>query len=148
MAHTVLHLERTIDASHVIPGHPGKCGRLHGHTYRIQAWMCGPVDAAGDGMLVDFYDVKALIDEWDHRHLNDVVAFVPTAELLAADLQQRLLALVHARVGVGRHDRVGVRVRLWETPQAWAEVGELVAASDDDRPVVQALAGAGESFVP
>jgi 6-pyruvoyltetrahydropterin/6-carboxytetrahydropterin synthase len=122
MAHTVIHLERTIDASHVIPGHPGKCGRLHGHTYRIQAWLSGPV--ADDGMVVDFYDVKAAIDEWDHRHLNDVVDFIPTAELLAAELQRRLLALVQAR-NAADTPGVAVLVRLWETPSSWAQVGSL-----------------------
>jgi 6-pyruvoyltetrahydropterin/6-carboxytetrahydropterin synthase len=125
MAHTVLYLERTIDASHVIPGHPGKCGRLHGHTYRFEVWISGDVAETGDGMLVDFYDVKREIDAWDHRHLNDEVDFVPTAELLAAEMQRRLLALVAER-GASAEAGAGVLVRLWETPTAYAQVGYLV----------------------
>lgn len=127
MAHTLIHLERTIDASHVIPDHPGKCGRLHGHTYRIQVWLSGPV--AADGMLVDFYDVKRIIDAWDHRHLNDVVDFVPTAELLAAELQRRMVEAVVARAGVDAPG-VGALVRLWETPTSWAQVGTVTADLD------------------
>ena len=121
MADTVLYLERTIDASHVIPDHPGKCGRLHGHTYRFEVWMSGDVPPDGDGMLIDFYDVKQAIDEWDHRHLNDLVSFVPTAELLAAEMQRRISALLEARSVI----RAGCVVRLWETPSSWAQVGEL-----------------------
>ena len=129
MAHTVLHFERTIDSSHVIPGHPGKCARLHGHTYRFQAWVSGPVD--GDrSMLVDFYDLKSEIDAWDHRHLNDEVEFVPTAELLAAEMRRRILARVLDGVGEDRADEVGVLLRLWETPNGYAQVGWLTRDPD------------------
>ena len=124
MAHTVLHFERTIDSSHVIPGHPGKCARLHGHTYRFQVWVSGPVDGERS-MLVDFFDLKSEIDAWDHRHLNDEVEFVPTAELLAAEMRRRILALVVAAVGEERADEVGVLLRLWETPSGYAQVGWL-----------------------
>ncbi|MCW2928452.1 MAG: Queuosine biosynthesis protein QueD, partial [Thermoleophilia bacterium] len=107
MAHTILHFERTIDSSHVIPGHPGKCARLHGHTYRFQVWVSGPVDES-TGMLVDFYDLKQEIDAWDHRHLNDEVAFVPTAELLATEMRRRILATVLAGVDDDNAAQVGV----------------------------------------
>ena len=96
--------------------------------------MSGVVPPSGDGMLVDFYDVKQQIDAWDHRHLNDEVDFVPTAELLAAEMQRRLLAVVRERVPVAHHDTVGVRVRLWETTGCYAQVGSIVASgvgSDD-----------------
>jgi 6-pyruvoyltetrahydropterin/6-carboxytetrahydropterin synthase len=129
MAHTVLHFERTIDSSHVIPGHPGKCARLHGHTYRFQVWVSGPVD--GDrAMLVDFFDLKSEIDAWDHRHLNDEVEFVPTAELLAAEMRRRIRARVVAEVGDDRVDEVGVLLRLWETPSGYAQVGWLTRDPD------------------
>jgi 6-pyruvoyltetrahydropterin/6-carboxytetrahydropterin synthase len=148
MPHALLHLERTIDSSHVIPGHPGKCARLHGHTYRFQAWISGPVDEAS-GMLVDFYDVKAAIDAWDHRHLNDEVDFVPTAELLAVEMRRRLLDIVTARVGAERAGAVGVLLRLWETPAGYAQVGWLTP--DPEAPAGAAVlpeaigAGAGAS---
>jgi 6-pyruvoyltetrahydropterin/6-carboxytetrahydropterin synthase len=121
-AHIVTFLERTIDSSHVLPDHPGKCSRLHGHTYRFQIWMSGPIGA--DGMLVDFLDVKACIDEWDHRHLNDLVDFDPTAELLAAEMQRRILQLITDRCGEA--PGVGVLVRLSETPSSWAQAGAIV----------------------
>lgn len=132
MPHTVLHFERTIDSSHVIPGHPGKCARLHGHTYRFQVWVSGPVDEAS-GMLVDFFELKREIDAWDHRHLNDEVEFVPTAELLATEMRRRILAAVVASVGEARAEEVGVLLRLWETPSGYAQVGWLTR--DPEAPV-------------
>jgi 6-pyruvoyltetrahydropterin/6-carboxytetrahydropterin synthase len=124
MTFSLLHFERTIDSSHQIPNHPGKCARLHGHTYRFQVWVTGPVDAA-TGMVVDFYDLKQAIDAWDHRHLNDEVDFLPTAELLAAEMRRRLLEIVTQRLGSDRAAQVGIVLRLWETPSGYAQVGWL-----------------------
>ncbi len=90
--------------------------------------MSGNVPVDGDGMLVDFYDIKRAIDEWDHRHLNDIVTFVPTAELLAAEMQRRIMALLNDR----NVEQAGCIVRLWETPTSWAQVGELVAGAAND----------------
>lgn len=81
--------------------------------------------ADGDGMLIDFYDIKQQIDAWDHQHLNDMVTFVPTAELLAAEMQQRIERLLHAR----KVRDAGCVIRLWETPSSWAQVGALAGAA-------------------
>lgn len=144
MAHTVLHFERTIDSSHVIPGHPGKCARLHGHTYRFQVWVSGPANP-DTGMVVDFFDLKREIDAWDHRHLNDEVDFVPTAELLAAEMRRRILACVVESVGEERTDEVGVLLRLWETPSGYAQVGWLTRDPQAPADALLDLAAVGEA---
>lgn len=128
MAHVALYFERSIDASHVIPDHPGKCARLHGHTYRFEVWVSGPVPE-GRSMLVDFFDLKREIDAWDHRHLNDEVDFVPTAELLAVEMRRRILDVVCAQSGLEAGE-VGVLLRLWETPSGCAQVGWLTRDPD------------------
>ena len=172
MAHTLLHLSRTFDASHVLPGHPGKCGRLHGHTYRADVWLSGPVTAA-DGMLLDYGEIKTIIDAWDHRHLNDEVSFPPTAELLAAELQYRLLAALRGRLeevaesrADARADGVAVEatgtpwagvadpvepaslagciVRLHETPGSYAQVGYLTV----ERPALDGEIRIEREFAP
>ena len=57
-------------AAHRLEGHP-KCGRLHGHNYRLQVWFTS-VDLE-DGMVIDFNDVgsliKDIIGDMDHRYL-------------------------------------------------------------------------------
>ncbi|MBW2523502.1 MAG: 6-carboxytetrahydropterin synthase QueD [Deltaproteobacteria bacterium] len=64
-----------------------KCARLHGHSYRVEVVVRGPVDEQS-GWLVDY---QALVDAWqplhellDHRYLNDVEGLGnPTSENLA-----------------------------------------------------------------
>ncbi len=79
-----------IAASHIIEGHPGKCGRLHGHNWVVEAEVAASaLDKLGLG--IDFQDLKAALktvtDPLDHYHLNDLPGFKginPTAETLAA----------------------------------------------------------------
>ena len=81
--------EFTIEAAHrlpnVAPGH--KCGRLHGHSFRIEIHVCGPVDPAM-GWVIDFAEIKAAFkpieEAIDHQFLNDVPGLEnPTSENLA-----------------------------------------------------------------
>lgn len=73
------------EAAHVLPWHKGKCSRLHGHSYRLDITVTGPLDA--DGVVLDFADLtdvvrRAVIARCDHTLLNDTVPN-PTAEVLA-----------------------------------------------------------------
>jgi len=44
-----------IDSAHYLPGH-GKCGRVHGHTYKIEVVVEGEVRE--NGMVIDFMTLK------------------------------------------------------------------------------------------
>ena len=75
-----------VDCAHFLPGHP-KCGRLHGHSFRVELVCEGEVDPR-TGWLVDFGEVKRIfepyLDRLDHRYLNEVDGLEnPTAENLA-----------------------------------------------------------------
>ena len=79
----------TIEAAHrlpqVPPGH--KCARLHGHSFRIELYLRGPV-APDTGWVMDFADVRAAFqptyDRLDHHYLNDIAGLDnPTSENLA-----------------------------------------------------------------
>lgn len=104
----------TFEAAHHLPWHPGRCRNLHGHGYRLEVTVEGPV---GDsGMVVDFDDLKAVVrrevvERYDHTLLNDLLEN-PTAELLAADAWKRLEA-----AGL-----TPARMRLWETPTSSVEI--------------------------
>src|SRR5712692_8625584 len=63
----------TFDAAHRIPGHPGKCAYLHGHTYHLEVTI-GAKRLDPLGMVMDFDDLrdivrKAVLDLWDHATL-------------------------------------------------------------------------------
>lgn len=84
------------EAAHVLPHHDGKCARLHGHSYRLNVTLEGPLQDAGPGrgMVVDFEVlsrvVKAgIIAELDHRSLNELIAN-PTSENVVAWIWRRL----------------------------------------------------------
>ncbi|GAA0902684.1 6-carboxytetrahydropterin synthase QueD [Virgisporangium aurantiacum] len=104
----------SFDAAHQLPWHPGKCARLHGHTYRLEVTATGPVGT--NGIVIDFADLKSaverdLIDRLDHTLLNDSIDN-PTAERVALHI---LDTLVQRGLPV-------TRIRLWETPDCCVEV--------------------------
>jgi 6-pyruvoyltetrahydropterin/6-carboxytetrahydropterin synthase len=88
------------EAAHRLPNVPDghKCGRLHGHSYRVEVRVRGDVDPAS-GMVIDFAEIKAafapLDDQLDHRYLNEVDGLDnPTAENLARWIWTRLAAVL------------------------------------------------------
>lgn len=95
--------EKTISASHFLPEHLGKCKNLHGHNFRIRVMIKGPVKTKVNlenseeiGMIVDFQRIKAILNKYDHRNLNDMDEFKiapPTAENLATLLGYEIYAL-------------------------------------------------------
>ncbi len=79
-------------AAHRLPLHPGRCHRLHGHSYRLQVVVSGNPDGRS-GMVVDFYDVEAavqpVVKAIDGTCLNDVLRN-PTAEAISVYLWRRI----------------------------------------------------------
>src|SRR5579872_3609124 len=107
----------TFDAAHELPWHPGKCRQLHGHTYRLEVTVEGPV---GDqGVVCDFADLadlvrREVIDRFDHRYLNDLLPN-PTPELVVADVWKRLEAACPPVLRL-------THLKLWETPDSAVEL--------------------------
>jgi 6-pyruvoyltetrahydropterin/6-carboxytetrahydropterin synthase len=134
------------DAGHRIPDHASQCRHLHGHRYVLEVTLSGDIIKADgqpvNGMVMDFADVKRIANEqvvnrWDHAFLvyrgdSLVVDFlatvpghktveldvVPTAENLAA-VAFRILDAAYQDI-YGNHLRLE-RVRLYETPNCWAD---------------------------
>jgi 6-pyruvoyltetrahydropterin/6-carboxytetrahydropterin synthase len=97
----------------------GNCVRLHGHSYRLVVTVRGVIDDS-TGMVVNFRDVKQavdarVIDRLDHRHVNDVLGELSTAENLCHWIGQQLAPVFGARLH---------RIELWETRNAYAALGE------------------------
>ena len=60
-----------------------KCENLHGHNWIITVY-CRSAELNADGMVVDFSLIKKAVKErLDHRNLNEVLPFNPTAENIA-----------------------------------------------------------------
>lgn len=134
------------DAGHRIPDHKSQCRHLHGHRYALEITLSGDIigkegDAA-NGMVMDFSEVKAIakqhvVDLWDHAflvykgdvavldflrslpdHRTVVLDCIPTAENLAEAAFSILEPMY--RDTYGNHLRLE-RVRLYETPNCWAD---------------------------
>ncbi len=101
----------------MLPFHPGKCARMHGHSYRLEVAVRGPLRSRGParGMIEDFDKI-----ERDRRRarsstrstiitLNDVIEN-PTVENIVLWIWKRL-----------ERDLRGLdELVLWETPTACA----------------------------
>src|SRR5690625_6901322 len=94
MATWILNTEFTFDAAHSIEGYDGKCGRLHGHTYRVRvsakSHELNPSRyLETPDMVCDFRELKwAAADSekgggLDHGVLDDLIPVTTTAERIA-----------------------------------------------------------------
>jgi 6-pyruvoyltetrahydropterin/6-carboxytetrahydropterin synthase len=86
----------SIEAAHRLPNVPlaHKCARLHGHSFRVEIHVSGPVGGE-TGWVMDFADIKEafqpLFAQLDHHYLNEVEGLSnPTSEHLARWIWQRL----------------------------------------------------------
>ncbi len=84
------------EAAHYLPNVPEghKCRRMHGHSFRGEVAVRGPVDAR-IGWLIDFADMKRAVDpvvaRLDHYLLNEVEGLEnPTSEQIAVWMWERI----------------------------------------------------------
>ena len=134
------------DAGHRIPNHKSQCRNLHGHRYVLEITLSGDIikqkEVSEDGMVMDFSDVKkiareSVVDVWDHaflvfkgdqvvldflnslpNHKTVIFPTVPTAENMAAEAFKILKNQYQDTYG--NHLKLE-RVRLYETPNSWAD---------------------------
>ena len=124
MRYAILTKTFRFEAAHHLPGHQGQCARPHGHSYKLEVTVRGPIrdqpGASDDGMVLDFGDLAALvraavIERLDHYDLNTILPTRTTAENLAHWIWETLLA-------AGLPAALLYRVRLWETESGYVEI--------------------------
>ncbi len=112
------------EAAHHLPYHRGKCARIHGHSYRLEVTLRGPIKHAvhtsDHGMVLDFSDLSQIVQEsviarLDHADLNAVTGIYTTAENLAHWIWDTLVA-------AGLPETLLYRLRLWETESGYVEI--------------------------
>jgi 6-pyruvoyltetrahydropterin/6-carboxytetrahydropterin synthase len=105
------------DAAHQLAlPYDSPCNRRHGHRYDVE--ISASARELEHGMVVDFNILQKVVDEFDHRDLNErpeftVTQLATTAENIANVLAQKLQHAVGERVSI---DEVIVR----ETPRSLA----------------------------
>jgi len=111
----------SFSASHRLPHHGGQCKKLHGHNYKLEVTVSGPINDEGpsQGMIVDFQELDTIVNDriighYDHSHLNDYLSN-PTAEEMVEEFRKLLTAaLIHRKVEL-------TNIKLWETEKCYAE---------------------------
>ena len=141
----MLEITRIIewDMGHRIPFHKNQCSMLHGHRYRLEVTLKGPVidekQTSNEGMVFDFGDLKGIMkkkihDYLDHKTLlykNDLlikswpsekllrfgiktVDFIPTAENIVSWCYRELEHAFPEPIKISS-------CRLYETPNNWVD---------------------------
>ena len=107
----------TFEAAHRLPKVPEthRCHRMHGHSYRIEVTLEGPVNP-DTGFVIDFFDVEdafgPLLKRLDHYCLNDIEGLEnPTAENIAMWIWQRTKTVLPLLS----------KIAVYETADCWAE---------------------------
>lgn len=126
------------DMAHRVPGHGGACRSLHGHRYVAEFEFGGELGPVG--YALDFGEVKRVLGGWIDQHLDHTTCYQASDELLCAisklndaaegtkpffsmDLPptaENIARMLHT-VATDLLNVPIVRVRVWETPNCWAE---------------------------
>lgn len=84
------------EAAHFLPNVPKghKCGRLHGHSFKIEVYVAGQIGQES-GWVIDFAEIKEAFEpleqQLDHHYLNEIKGLEnPTSEVLVRWIWRRL----------------------------------------------------------
>jgi len=117
----LLNVKAHYDAAHFLRNYRGKCEKLHGHRYVVEAGLTFD-DVGPGGMAYDFGDAKrhlrAIAGRLDHENINELEPFTeiePSAENQARWIFEQLRELLAERAEHLAY------VRVWETPNQYAQ---------------------------
>jgi len=107
----LVRVSKGFSAAHAITGSGGRCEQVHGHNYLVEV-VVSARELNRLGMVIDFIELRARLEGIlpDHKLLNEVYEFNPTAENLARHFYEEMAKFYPV-----------TRVRVWENEDTWAE---------------------------
>jgi len=88
-----LRIKGEFDAAHYLPHYSGKCSRMHGHSWIVEAFFLA-TKQDDIGISIDFKLLKnelgRVLDKLDHTELNQIIE-QPTAENIARYIYGKLV---------------------------------------------------------
>jgi 6-pyruvoyltetrahydropterin/6-carboxytetrahydropterin synthase len=111
----------TFHAAHKDDEADDQCGRLHGHTYKLEVTATGGLDT-GKAMLIHGDVLKEIYKSWiepkvEHQYLNETLPCNPTMELVAKWMWKTVVLALDAMLV----SNIKVNIRLWETPTMYCD---------------------------
>lgn len=135
--------EFTFDCAHQLVGYDGKCKNIHGHTYKLQVTVEGPIindcRDCKNGMIVDFTDLKDLVktfilDNFDHAFIacgdepilqslidNNYAVLILNRRTTCENMVQYMGEKLNNIVKKTSQSYDIQSVKLWETPTSFSE---------------------------
>ncbi len=128
------------EMGHRLRYHAGKCKNLHGHSYKCMVELSG--DPNANGMVLDYYDVKAviepIIDELDHSFMvckddNELIEALDklNSRKIVVDFETTAENICLYLLGKIRSSNLpsnirALKVRVFETENTYAEEEEVI----------------------
>ncbi|MBN1276437.1 MAG: 6-carboxytetrahydropterin synthase QueD [Deltaproteobacteria bacterium] len=119
-----LRVTSQFSAAHLLRDHKGECENLHGHNWKIEAYVAGR-ELGKDGLMIDFKIIKEKVEkalkELDHKYLNELEPFKkqnPSSENIA----RHIFTLLSREMNEG--DIRVSKVTVWESDTASASYME------------------------
>ncbi len=109
-----LVVKQKFSAAHFLENYSGKCEKMHGHTFAVEVtFRVSELDKSG--ISIDFSELKKYLRQLvpDHKVLNEVYPFSPSAENLA----RNFFSQIKTKYPVSK-------VMVWESEDAGAAYAE------------------------
>ena len=117
----VVTVQAHYDSAHFLRNYHGKCEKLHGHRYVVEAGLAFD-DVGEGGMAYDFGDAKrhlrAVAARLDHENINEIPPF---DEIETSAENQARWFFEEMRKLLGERAEHLAYVRVWETPEQYAQ---------------------------
>ncbi len=132
------------EMGHRIPNHDSKCRNPHGHHYKLDLSLSGPIDSnegsSSEGMVIDFGEINKILFATIHNYLDHgfmiydhdevmcsffknhdsenfkviFVSFIPTVENISQWCYDQIVQLIPHNINIEN-------IRVYETPNSWAD---------------------------
>jgi 6-pyruvoyltetrahydropterin/6-carboxytetrahydropterin synthase len=115
-----LFTEDFFNAAHLLNNYNGNCSEIHGHSWKVEVWIRGEENQKDNlGILWDFNNLKKIVDQFDHKNLNNILPENPTVE--------NITAFIYKKIKNDRKDLL-FKVRVYESiikKNAYCELGDF-----------------------